>query len=318
MEKTQKIGIIGVGIVGERFLKALQRHGKMKIAGVYDTNTERVQLIAEKYNVPMYQDYHALLQDETIDIIYLAVPPKYHHALAIEIMDAKKHIICEKPLANSMDEAKHMLEKAEKQQIVHAMNFPTVYSAGFKQLKAYMDEGFLGTLRRIELHTYFGQWPRFWQQTNWISSREQGGFVREVFTHYVQMIQMLFGNITDVQTHIEYPEDPSASETGIIATGRLQNGTPILLNGFSNIGVEEEISVTFYGTEGTLSFINWRELWISRKGEKRTKLEIPDNDHLVELIDEVFKAVANHDAKIITFKEGHDAQVVIEKLLGRD
>lgn len=317
MEKALKIGMIGVGIVGERFIKALQRHGKVSIRGIYDTHIERARWIAEHYKVPMYQDIQALLADDQIDVVYLAVPPKYHHSIAMDILAARKHIICEKPLANSITEAKEMWEKAEEEQVVHAMNFPTVYSAGFQQLNTYLDEGWIGSLRRVELQTYFGQWPRVWQQTDWISSREQGGFVREVFTHYVQMVQMLFGPITDIETRVEYPEDPSACETGIIATGKLQDGTPMLFNGFSNIGMEERISLTLYGTEGTLSFVNWRDLWVSQKGQKPVKVEIPDNDHLVELIEEVVQAIQHHNGRIVNFEEGYHAQVVIEKLLDR-
>ncbi len=317
MKKTVNVGIIGVGIVGERFLKALQRHGKANVVGIFDTNLERAELIAEQYDVLIYNTYADLLIDKDIDLIYLAVPPKYHHPIAMEIIKANKHIICEKPLANSIEEAREMFETAERANIVHAMNFPTVYTAGFHELKKLLDEGFLGTLRRVELHAYFEQWPRSWQQTDWIASREQGGFVREVFTHFVQMTQMLFGKITDVQTKIEYPEDSTLCETGVIATGVLPDGTPMLFNGFSNIGTKEELALTIYGTEGTLSFTNWRDLWKSTRGVEKMKVELGENDHLVDLIDEVLKAIEQKDARIVSFEQGYYAQMIIEQILDR-
>jgi predicted dehydrogenase len=318
MEKLINIGIIGAGGVGERFLQALQRHPRAKVVGIYDTNNERLDYISNKYKVPSVNQYQELLDNKDIELVYLAVPPKYHHDIAIDIIKANKHIICEKPLANSIEEAKEMMETAEKHNIVHAMNFPTVYSPAFKKLSSLLEDGFIGKLQRVELHTYFEQWPRAWQQNNWISSREQGGFVREVFSHYIQITQRLFGDITDINTSIIYPEDQLLCETSIIATASLADNVPVLLNGFHHIGMEEKLSYTLYGTEGTISLVNWRELWVSSRGEKQVMVELPANDSLVELIEDVFNAMEGKDSNRVTFEGGYDVQVAIEKLLDRE
>lgn len=318
MEKVINIGIIGAGVVGERVIKALQKHTRARISGIYDVDLDRLKLISNQYNIPTVKDYKDLIENNHIDMIYLAVPPKYHHPIAMEIIRAKKHFICEKPLANTTDEAREMFEAAEEQGMIHAMNFPAIYGQGFIKLQTMLEEGFIGKLRRVELHTYFKQWPRPWQQNNWIATREQGGFVREVFTHYVQMIQMMLGKLADFQVSIQYPEDSAACETGIIATAALDDGTPVLLNGFSDIGMEENLSLTFYGTEGTLSLVNWRELWVATKETAKTKVDIPDNDPLVDLLHEVFKAVDGEPARIVNFKEGYEVQRAIEILLGRE
>jgi predicted dehydrogenase len=208
-----------------------------------------------------------------------------------------------------------MLELADENNIIHVMNFPTIYREEFKELERILEDGFIGNLRSVELNAYFQGWPRLWQQNNWISSREQGGFVREVFSHYIQMTQMLFGSIDDIKSQIEYPEDNIKCETGIIATARLQNGVPVLFNSFSHIGMEEHISYSIYGTEGTLTLSNWRELWISKRGEGKTRVKVKEEDGLVNLIEEVIKAVDNKQSKIITFKEGYEVQKVLESLL---
>ncbi len=312
-----RIGIIGAGIVGERLIKAIGRHGGGEVMGVYDTNAERLQQMSEEYNLTAVDSYWELLENPDIELIYLAVPPKYHHFIAMEIIGAKKHLLCEKPLANSNQEAMEMYEAAAEAGIIHAMNFPTVYSASFKRLEELLKEGFIGDLRRIELHGYFKQWPRAWQQTEWIASKEQGGFIREVFTHFVQIILSCFGRITDISTFIEAADNPAASETGIIAAGRLKSGATILFNGFSNIGIEDKLALGIYGTKGMLSLENWRELWISDL-EGRRRIEVQENDHLAELLEEVFAAIEGREAKLVTFKEGMAVQRVIEGLLGRD
>ena len=317
MERTINIGIIGAGIVGERLIKAIQRHGRTTVAGICDVNLDRLAFISKEYHIPTVTDYKELIQSEDVDIIYLAVPPKYHYAIAMDIIRAKKHFLCEKPLANSIAEAKEMYEEAENHGRVHAINFPTVYTPAYKKLGDLVGEGFLGKLRRIELHGYFRQWPRPWQQTDWIATREQGGFVREVFTHYVQMIQSLFGAMGNIHTNIQYPQDQTMCETGIIATAALKDGTPVLLNGFSDVGIEESLSLNIYGSEGTLSLVNWRELWASKGSGKKERIQLEESDHLVELLSEVIQAMKGGSSRVVTFKEGYEAQIVIERLLDR-
>ncbi|KAB3531083.1 Gfo/Idh/MocA family protein [Alkaliphilus serpentinus] len=316
MNQRIKVGIIGVGIVGERFIKALQSHERAHILGIYDTNGERLSYISEKYQLNTVGDYKEILDDNEIDLIYLAVPPKYHHPIGMEIINAGKHFICEKPLANSVEEAEAMWQGAKGKGIVNAINFPTVYTSAFKKMKALLEEGYIGHLRRVELKGYFQQWPRFWQQTDWIATREQGGFVREVFTHYAQILQSLYGRMENIHSTIEYPKDPLKSEDGIVATASFKDGTRVLINGLSDIGMKDHLALTLYGSKGVISLENWRELWLSSNEGGPNRLDIEDNNHLVELIDEVFKAIDQKPSHVVSFEEGYHAQIVIEKLLG--
>lgn len=315
--KKMNIGIIGADVVAERIINASNKHPRANIKGIYDVNLNKLKEVTEKYNLQAVDSYNDLLQDKDIDIIYLAVPPKYHYPIAMEILKTDKHFLCEKPLANSTDEAREMYTVAKNKAIVHGMNFPTIYINAYKKIEELLSEEFIGDLVRVEFQGYFTHWPRLWQQNDWISSREQGGFVREVVTHYIQMIQRLFGDIEDISSFIEYPEDSTISETSIIARGTVK-GVPILINGVTDIGMEEELSFKIFGTKGSIYLKNWRELWISKKGEALEKLDIKEENHLVDLLDNIFKAIDGEDAKIVDFEEGYKTHRVIERLLGRE
>ncbi len=317
MEKKMNIGIIGAGVVAERIINASNNHPRSNIKGIYDVNPHKIKEITEKYGLQGVDSYNDLLEDEDIDIIYLAVPPKYHYPIAMDILKTDKHFICEKPLANSTDEARKMYDVAKNKNIVHGMNFPTIYTKAYEKIEELLAEGFIGDLIRVEFQGYFTHWPRLWQQNDWILSREQGGFVREVVTHYIQMIQRLFGGIEDISSFIEYPQDPEVSEKSIIARGTV-NGVQVLINGVTDVGMEEELSFKIYGTKGAIYLKNWRELWISTKGTTLERLDIKEGNHLVDLLDNIFKAIDREDAKIVDFEEGYKTQVIIEKLLGRE
>ncbi|MDP4164159.1 MAG: Gfo/Idh/MocA family oxidoreductase, partial [Bacillota bacterium] len=223
------------------------------------------------------------------------------------------HVLCEKPLANSVEEAECLYSLAKNKGIIHAMNFPLNYSAGSKTFAALINEGYIGKLRRVELKMHFPQWPRPWQQNEWIASREQGGFVLEVGVHYIQQIQRIFGPIKVVSRTVQYPEDPNACETAIIAQMELMDGTPILINGMSQIAGHEEIKFTAYGTEGTISLLNWSELEGGKIGEPIERIEADPNNS-GSLIDHLVNSINGQQATIIDFKEGYEAQFVLEQL----
>ena len=315
MKKNFNVGIIGAGLVGERLINAIDRHPLGRIKGIYDVNEARLTEVVNQYDLVAVNSYHDLLKNQDIDIIYLAVPPKYHYPIALDIIESKKHFLCEKPLANSTEEAKEMYEEVTRYKLVNGMNFPTIYTPAFKKMDNLLKEGFIGELLRIDLKGSFTHWPRLWQENDWIATKEQGGFVKEVFTHFIQIIQRLFGEIEIIQTFIEYPKEKNRSEQGIIAVGKVLDNIPVLFNGLTDVGMKEELDFTIYGDQGCISLRDWHELWVSRKDKSFERVNLDRNDHLVDLLDEFFKAIEGKDANLVSFKEGYGAQKVIDQLL---
>ncbi|MBS4179281.1 Gfo/Idh/MocA family protein [Lederbergia citrea] len=309
------IGIIGLGAVGERLLKQFTAHPETNVTAVSDVNVARLEEM--KRDLPeasTYTDYRELLQDKLVDLVYVAVPPKFHHPIVVDVLKAGKHVLCEKPLANSLEEAKEMLELAETAGVVHAINFPLPYSNPVEVLEEKIRGGYIGNLKRVELTMQFPAWPREWQQNPWIAGREQGGFVREITPHYIQLMHQLFGAVKNIHTYIEYPENEAQCETGIIARMELENGVPILVDGLSGIGKKEEINFRMYGDKGVLSLLNWSVLTGSNLLEQEN-VEIERENARTGLIDELVKAISGERAKLVTFKEGFAVQEVLEKLL---
>ncbi len=314
MEKIMNIGIIGAGVVAERIINAAKNHPRANIKSIYDLDSSRLEDISNKYDLKIATSQNDLLNDNNIDIIYLAVPPKYHYPIALDIFKSGKHFICEKPLANSTKEAEEMYKLSKENNIVCAMNFPTMYSSTYAKMDELLKDGFIGELMRIEFQGYFSQWPREWQQNNWIATREQGGFVREVVTHYIQIIQRLFGDIENVNTFIEYPADILKSETSIIAKGNIET-TPVLINAIAGIEMKEELNLKIFGSNGVIFLKNWRELWISNNDMEMQRIEIIESNGLIDLLDNVFRAIDGEDSNIVDFYEGYTTHKVIEELL---
>ncbi|MFT4412903.1 Gfo/Idh/MocA family protein [Fredinandcohnia humi] len=309
-----KVGVVGLGAIGERLIQGFTANENTTVVAVVDTDINRASQMAEKLGgINWYENHLDLINKEKLDLVYVAVPPKYHHKITVDVIEKGINVLCEKPLANSVVEAKHMLDKAEEAGIIHAMNFPLNYSASANMFEKLFKSGYIGKLRRIELNMKFPQWPRAWQQNEWVAGREQGGFVLEVGVHFIQLTQRIFGSILHQHTKLELPEDPTKCETGIIATLQLSDGTPLIINGISQIAGEERIEYVAYGSEGTLSLVNWARLEGGKLGEEIQPLET-EIDETQNLISNLVDAIAGKESKLYDFKAGYDAQVILEKV----
>jgi predicted dehydrogenase len=312
---TKKVGIIGLGAIGERVLRNFQYNEGTVVAAVCDSNEDRLEgLKSELGEVSLYRNYEDLLNNEEIELVYIAVPPKLHHQIALDAIKKGKHILCEKPLANSLDEAREMAEAAEAAGIVNAINFPMMYSNVFRLFKEKAASGTLGEIKRVEVNLHFTEWPRKWQKNNWIAGREQGGFIREVGPHYIQMILDVFGDISDVQSFVDYPQDPDLCETGFVARMTAGDDITVILNGASGIGQQERISFKIFGEKGTIDLLNWSQLAESTKDAEAEMLPI-ERENEMDLVSEICHSIDGGKARIADFKQGYKVQEVLELLL---
>ncbi|RBP90508.1 putative dehydrogenase [Cytobacillus firmus] len=314
LKEKIKVGLIGMGAVGERILRQFRQHEEFEIAALCDRKAERLDKFkTELPDAVIHTNHSDLLRDETIKLIYLGVPPKWHHSISMEIIKSGKHLLCEKPLANSIEEAKEMFEAAENAGIIHAMNFPMAYSPAFKEFRKKIQNGELGEIKKVELHLQFTQWPREWQQNDWISSREQGGFIREVAPHFIHMIQDTFGELLNIRSFVEYPDNEHQCETSFTASLKLPGGIPVLLNGIAGIGQKEHLSFKVFGDKGTLDMQNWSVLVqsTSENSGEILRLDEPENSLPAELL----KAIRGDHAILVSFKEGYQVQKELEKIL---
>lgn len=302
------IGIIGAGIVGERIIKQIQQEGHAEIRTVYDQQTERLAQISETYGIPMAKSVEEVLHSD-INWVYIATPPAFHAEIAELAASAGINILCEKPLAHNVEGGEMMAAAAQDNSIQTAMHFPLMYKPAVLEMAKRIKSGHIGKIVRIELQTFFPDWPRLWQQNPWIGSRAQGGFVREVFPHYFQLMNRLFGDLSFTSHYISYPEEIDRCETGLIAHGLTRDRIPFLVTGISGIGQKELLQFKVYGEQGVLTLENWSDLYESTKGEDRQLVTEFDD------VPSLFEEMNNQSTLLVNFEEGLIVQRYIDHLL---
>ncbi|MET1013072.1 MAG: Gfo/Idh/MocA family oxidoreductase [Paenisporosarcina sp.] len=311
MKKTT-FALIGTGIVGERIINQILGHSTCEIVAIYDENTTRLQEMKTKYNL------HSLTSLQEIwalkpDWVYIGTPPNQHADLTELAAKQGCHVLSEKPLAHDVSAGERMVEVTKEMNVHSAMHFPLMYSDAVQSLMAAVKDGSLGSIERIELQTYFPHWPRLWQQNPWIASREQGGFIREVFPHYFQIMYRLFNHFSIQAFQTNYPENIELCETSTIAFGQTDKGIPILINGQSGIAKEEELTFTIYGSKKVLTLKNWSVLLESEFNQKTR--EIKPSVKAPTLFEECHAITQKQDAYLVSFEEGLIVQKWIDQFL---
>lgn len=311
MSKTT-FALIGTGVVGERIINQILAHPNCEVVSIFDENKARLEEVSTKYNLPVAATLEELFQSNP-NWVYIGTPPVSHAPLAEQIAAHGLHIISEKPLAHDVQDGIRMVNAAAEANVQTAMHFPLMYSPAVHSLKKAIATDSLSKIVRIELHTYFPNWPRKWQQNPWIATREQGGFIREIFPHYFQLMHHLFGDITIDAHETTYPENTDLCETGVTALAKTERGIPIVLNSLSGIGQEERLEFKIFGTKKVITLRNWSELWLSEKDEEA--VQITPDSRPEGLIDACHGIVNGKKSLIVSFDEGLKVQKWIDELL---
>lgn len=250
------IGVIGAGIMGERMLHAIlaQDRDHLHARGVWDPSAAAMRRMASAFpDVPQLPDAAAVVA--TSDCVYIASPPASHLDHARAALTAGKAIFCEKPLAVDVEAARAFVAQAGGR---GAVNFPFASSLAVAAIADWIEKGEIGTPRRIDIEVGFAAWPRSWQMdaVGWLDRPMQGGFTREVVSHFLFLSRRLAGELHDLKGRAAFPE-AGKSERGITAT--LQAGMlPVALSGAVGETAKDDHNIWMLeGDRGAVRLCDW-------------------------------------------------------------
>jgi predicted dehydrogenase len=248
--------------------------------------------------------------------VYVGVPPLAHETVVADALDAGRHVICEKPIAADAEAGARMTARAAESDLATAVNLPFRYTPGFVRLRELVESGAIGDPRRVELRFRFPQWPREWQEVAWLESREQGGPLREVGTHFLFGVQELFGGFDSVTADVGYA-GPDAYENDAVGTFRAGGvrGTIDLLCDHRG---DEANAITVVGDEGSLSLTAWHRLVRDRGRESERTLVDERGDTTGALLTEFAAAMDGDDGDLVSFGEATRVQRALEAIHASD
>lgn len=195
--KIQAVAVIGTGFIGTVHVEAIRRSG-YHVKGVFSGSESSTKKGAEKLRVDKaYTSVDEICADSEISVVHVTSPNALHVPQVEALIAAGKHVICEKPLALTADEGKHLLRMAKKAGIVHAICFNTRFYPMVHEARSFVQKGEIGVPRYINAR-YHQDWLLLDTDWNWRLVTEEAGGLRAVADIGSHLIDQL-GFVTGLQ-----------------------------------------------------------------------------------------------------------------------
>lgn len=323
MPGVLSIGVIGLGVMGQRMLARLAGHARLRVTRVWDANPEVLAQALAAYPLLRAADSaEALIREPGLHGLYIATPPAAHLTLTERAFDAGLAVLCEKPLTTDFEAARHCLARIERERRRAAVNFSLASSNGLASLQL----GFgvasrrpLGALQEVQIELAFAAWPRPWQAGAgaWLSERAEGGFTREVLSHFIFVLQRVLGPAEVVRSRVDYPVDGVGAETALQAELDA-GGVPVRIHARIGGDKADYNRMLWRASEGEIELRDWFGLTQQRQGERVQSLGDPETQRMTGMNDQLShwaSMLEGHSHSLPGYGEALAVQQTIEALL---
>ncbi len=201
---------VGRNFIVDRFMTAASEISEISFYGAYSRNYDTGKEFAEKYGGgKVFTDIYDLCEDENIDFVYLANPNKFHKEFAVKLLNAGKHVLCEKPAATNAEDFEEMTEAAENGGAVLMEAMMPVHSPAMKKTKEWL--GKIGKMRRATLSfcQYSSRYDKFKNGIveNAFKKELQGGSLMDIGIYPLAFMHSLFGTPFDFTGFADFLPD---------------------------------------------------------------------------------------------------------------
>lgn len=315
------IAFIGLGIMGHRMLTNMTAHGGFTLVGGWDPGAAAWDKTRAAFpELPLVEDPAAIVAAPETEVVYIACPPAAHAEHALAALAAGKAIWCEKPLGVELAESRALVEAVESAGAKNAVNFPFADAQAANLIDREIKAGRLGEVAGVDIRLHFARWPRDWQaEAAWLAESAEGGYVREVFSHFVYLTQRLFGPAVLRDAGLRYPEDPRLCETHFTALLDC-GGVPVSAAGSSGGAGPDQVEITVWGAERAYRLWDWNRLESSTDGawhDELSELENPRQDGYMRMLDNFRAFLAGEPNSMPSFRDALSVQKIVEGILAR-
>ena len=320
MSEHKRIGVISLGVMGQRMLARLAEHPRARAIVAWDPNAAAVAEVRKRYpGLGIAATAAEVIAAPGLDCVYIASPPQSHLGYAHQGFDAGLAVFCEKPLTVDFAAGRKAIARIEAERRRAAVNFSLASSPGLAAMQAAARDGSIGEPQRVEIELAFDQWPRTWQAAagRWLAERAEGGFGREVLSHFVFVLQRALGQAAVEEAKLDYPADGVSSERAL--TARLKaGGVPVTIEAKVGGSQPDFNRMTLVGSAGAIEIHDWFGLrrrrmvsdWIP-VGTAQSNRQVGQSAQL----DQLAAMINGHAHTLPGFAEALAVQETIEAIL---
>lgn len=289
------VGVIGVGAMGYNHARVYYRLEEANLVAVSDVSERTLNKVCEKYDAKGYSDYEDLLKDPEIEVVSVCVPTTHHHDVVMKAIEYGKHVLVEKPIAFSLEEAEEMIAAAKEKGVILGTGHVERFNPAVQKAKELIENDVIGDVVSASAKRVGPFPPRI----------KDVGVCIDLAIHDLDVMYYLFNeDVEQVYGTMSSILDKTDFEDHAEIMVSFTNATGILEVNWLTPYKRREIEIT--GTDGIIS-VDYIEQSIEVFGKFAQDINIKHEEPLKEELKSFLKAVDEGKDPVITGEDGLNA-----------
>jgi predicted dehydrogenase len=253
-ENKIKFVIIGYGRIGKRHAIVLQRLPNTQLVAICDTFLQQNDV--DNPSILLFNSINSLLASHILfDVAIIATPNGLHEQQAVQLLEANKHVVVEKPMALTKEGCENIIYKAlSKGKFVFCV-MQNRYAHPSVWLKNIINEGYLGQIFTVQVNCFWNRDTQYYKEGSWHGTKLDGGILYTQFAHFIDLIYWLFGDLSNIKARFRnnnHPYLPQTEDTGIVMFDLKRGGTGCLHYSTATYDKNFESSISILSENGTV------------------------------------------------------------------
>lgn len=326
-----KFGIIGCGHIGKRHAAVLDANDQAKLVALCDVKIEEAEGLADMYGLEQVYKDHTEVFGLDLDVVIICTPHYLHKEMTIQFLEHGKHVIVEKPMALTGQDARQMTTRAKelglKLYVVkqNRFNVPIIVADEAIQKER------LGKIYLVQCNVLWNRHQDYYRQSDWRGCKEkEGGALFTQASHFIDILVWWFGDVINAKTIVNTQHHDIEIEDAGLAVVEFDTGVMGSLSWTTNVyNKNYEGSITIIGEKGTIkiggAYLNRIESWdvqsfplpdditFSDQPNNYGKYQGSSSNHH-RVLEEVIKDLSGQKSNIVEGKEGERSILAIETI----
>src|ERR1700691_5810178 len=297
MTHRLKAAVFGAGFVGRVHLEGIRRLGNVEVYALGESQKEKARRLGEELHVEKTAvDYQEILDDPEVDVVHVCTPNALHFPMVTDALHAGKHVICEKPLSTSVENARKLVSLAQEKKLRNCTFHNLRFYPMVQQMRRMREAGELGEILVLQ-GTYSQDWLLYDTDYNWRIESQRNGPSRcmaDIGSHWCDMAEHVTGQrisslCADLQTFHKTRKkaiQPVETFSRTTLVSQDYEETPVVTEDFGSVifrmgestrgaftasqvsaGRKNRLSIEIYGTKSSVAWDQERpdELWIGHR-----------------------------------------------------
>lgn len=330
LPKEQRVGyaIVGLGHLSlDEILPAFGESKKSKVVALVSGSPEKMRKVAQQYGVKpescySYQDYDKLKDNPEVQVIYIVLPNSMHAEYTIRGAQAGKHILCEKPMANSVQECQAMIDACKKADRKLMVAYRIQYEPNNRMIREMVQEKKYGTVKFIEaVNNQNSANPQHWRH---IKALAGGGALPDIGLYCLNTIRYLLGEEPTEVFAYQYstPGDPRFREVEELMSWQMKFPSGVYANCATHYGVHEARRYRVYGERGWMELspafpykgIQMETSFAEGKVERTERPKLTEKNQFATEMDHFSECVMQNKPPFTPGEEGLQDQRIMEAI----